>query len=188
MCTFLFWMVYCGIWDRCILRFVRLISYYTALHTESSAEMRHRLSFDLRENFPYMQHLTWWRHQMETFSTLLDICTGNSPVSGEFPTQRPVTWSFDLSLICLWINDWVNNREAGDLRRYRAHYDVTVMISGKHYGHLLCELFKKKMDRDMTATHYHLPTVKHIKHGYSFALSWCSLVMHFLQSKWWYFG
>ena len=27
-------------------------------------------------------------------------------------------------LICVWINDWVNNREAGDLRRYRAHYDV----------------------------------------------------------------
>ena len=33
------------------------------------------------------------------------------------------------SLICVYINGWVNNREAGDLRRYRAHYDVTVMIS-----------------------------------------------------------
>ena len=31
------------------------------------------------------------------------------------------------SLICVWINDWVNNREAGDLRRYRAQYDVIVM-------------------------------------------------------------
>ena len=31
------------------------------------------------------------------------------------------------SLICVWINGWVNNREAGDLRRYRAHYDVSVM-------------------------------------------------------------
>ena len=31
------------------------------------------------------------------------------------------------SLICVWINDWVNNREAGDLRRYHAHYDVIVM-------------------------------------------------------------
>ena len=31
------------------------------------------------------------------------------------------------SLICVWINDWVNNREAGDLRRYRAHYYVIVM-------------------------------------------------------------
>ena len=38
---------------------------------------------------------TWWRHQMETFSALLDICAGNSPVPGEFPAQRPVTRSFD---------------------------------------------------------------------------------------------
>ena len=38
----------------------------------------------------------WWRHQMETFSALLAICAGNSPVNGEFPTQRPVTRSFDV--------------------------------------------------------------------------------------------
>ena len=31
------------------------------------------------------------------------------------------------SLVCAWINDWVNNGEGGDLRRHRAHYDVTVM-------------------------------------------------------------
>ena len=30
------------------------------------------------------------------------------------------------SLICIWINGWVNRLETGDLRRYRAHYDVTV--------------------------------------------------------------
>ena len=39
---------------------------------------------------------TWWCHQMETFSALLAICVGNSPVPGEFPTQRPVTRSFDV--------------------------------------------------------------------------------------------
>ena len=39
---------------------------------------------------------TWWRHQMRTFSALLAICAGNSPVSGEFPTQRPVTRSIDI--------------------------------------------------------------------------------------------
>ena len=33
------------------------------------------------------------------------------------------------SLICKWINGLVNNREAGDLRRHRAHYDVTLMIA-----------------------------------------------------------
>ena len=57
---------------------------------------------------------------METFSVLLALCVGNSPVTGEFPSQRPV--------ICAWINGWLNNREAGDLRRHRAHYDVTVMF------------------------------------------------------------
>ena len=41
-------------------------------------------------------NVTWWRHQMETFSALLAICAGNSPVPGEFPTQRPVTRSFDV--------------------------------------------------------------------------------------------
>ena len=40
--------------------------------------------------------LPWWRHQMETFSTLLAFCAGNSPVTGEFPSQRPVTRSFDV--------------------------------------------------------------------------------------------
>ena len=174
---------------------------------------------------------TWWRHQMETFSALLAICAGNSPVPGEFPAQMPVTRSFDVffylrlnkrlskqswgwrfetlscslwrhcndsvvihwnenvatptwlpspdtlevvkktsssaqddvikwkhfprywpfmrgihrspvnsthkgqwrgalmfSFICVWINGWVNNREAEDLRRYRTHYDVIVMV------------------------------------------------------------
>ena len=39
---------------------------------------------------------SWWRHEMETFSALLAICAGNSPVPGEFPAQRPVTQSFDV--------------------------------------------------------------------------------------------
>ena len=38
----------------------------------------------------------WWRHQMETFSALLALCAGNSPVPGEFPSQRPVTRGFDV--------------------------------------------------------------------------------------------
>ena len=40
-------------------------------------------------------------------------------------------WGFDVSVICAWINGWVNNRKSGDLRRHRAHYHITVMhISG----------------------------------------------------------
>ena len=39
---------------------------------------------------------SWWRHRMETFSASLALCAGNSPVTGEFPSQRPVTPSFDV--------------------------------------------------------------------------------------------
>ena len=50
---------------------------------------------------------------------------------GEFTGPRwiPRQWSGALmaSLMCPWINGWVNNDEAGDLRRYRTHCDVTVM-------------------------------------------------------------
>ena len=45
------------------------------------------------------------------------------------PAQRPVTRSFDVFFDLRLINGWVNNRKAGDLRRYRAHYDVMVMNS-----------------------------------------------------------
>ena len=49
------------------------------------------------------QPTTWRRHPMETFSALLAICAGNSPVTGEFPTQRPVTRSFDVfSRLVIW--------------------------------------------------------------------------------------
>ena len=43
------------------------------------------------------KHGSWtWRYQMETFSALLPICMGNSPITGEFPSQRPVTRSFEI--------------------------------------------------------------------------------------------
>ena len=64
---------------------------------------------------------------METFSASLAICAGNSPVTGEFPAQRPVKRSFDI-FSDLHQNVWVNTRDASDLRRYYAHYDVIVMI------------------------------------------------------------
>ena len=45
----------------------------------------------------------------------------NSPHKGQW---RAALMFF---FICVWINGWVNNREAGDLRRYRAHYDIIIM-------------------------------------------------------------
>ena len=71
---------------------------------------------------------SWWRHQMETFSALLVLCARNSRVTGEFPWHKG-QWRGHLmfSLICAWTNGWVNNRDADDLRRHRAHYDIAVM-------------------------------------------------------------
>ena len=66
---------------------------------------------------------------METFSALLAICAENSPVPVNSSHKGQWRGALMFSLICVWINNWVNNGEAGDLRRYRIHYDVTVMNS-----------------------------------------------------------
>ena len=49
------------------------------------------------------------------------------PLCGEFPYKGQWRGALMLSLICARTNGWVNNREAGDLRRHRAHYDITLM-------------------------------------------------------------
>ena len=58
------------------------------------------------------------------------------PLCGEFIGQRwiPRTKASDAELWCFlwsapWIDGWINNREAGDLRRHRTHHDLIVMIS-----------------------------------------------------------
>ena len=48
-----------------------------------------------------------------------------SPVNS--PQKKPVTPSFDVFFICTWINCWVKNCEAGDMRRHCAHYDVILL-------------------------------------------------------------
>ena len=53
-----------------------------------------------------------------------------SPVN--YPHKGQWRGALMFSLICVWINAWVNNRKAGDLRRHRAHYDVIVMTN--HLG------------------------------------------------------
>ena len=52
----------------------------------------------------------------------------NSPHKGQW------RGALMFSLICAWINGWVNNREAGDLRRHRADYDVIVMLTAWFSG------------------------------------------------------
>ena len=101
--------------------------------------------FPMINNMPIFDHImdwgrTWWRHQMETFSALLAICAGNS-YKGQW------CGALMFSLICVWINGLVNNRETGDLRRYRARYDVTVMeeatahYSNQYWSGLLTHMY-----------------------------------------------
>ena len=79
-------------------------------------------------NFTYLVRGPWWRHQMETFSALLALRAGNSSVTGEFPSQRPVTCSFDIFLD-LRQNKRLSKQSWGwCLRRNRTNYDVTVML------------------------------------------------------------
>ena len=61
----------------------------------------------------YVDIIMLWRcHQMEIFSALLAICAGYSPVTGEFSTHRPVTWSFDV-LFDLRLNEWLRYQLRG---------------------------------------------------------------------------
>ena len=67
-------------------------SYAVRLHSTTQQDMYCWQS-------PFTAHqsvYSWWRHQMETFSALLALCARNSPVTVEFPTQKPVTRSFDV--------------------------------------------------------------------------------------------
>ena len=72
------------------------------------------------------------------YSALLALCAGNSPVPVNSPHNGQWRRALMLSLICVWINDWVNNHEAGDLRRHRGHYDVNVMWR----WFIVCKLYK----------------------------------------------
>ena len=101
----------------------------------------------------FRQTSPWWRHQMETFSMLLALCAGNSPVTGEFPPQRLVRWSFDI--FGAWINGWVNNRKAGDFRRHRSHYDVTLMSHKKFKGSRHWPFVRENHRRQVSSTMGH---------------------------------
>ena len=77
-----------------------------------------------------------WRRYLKRIIFKANGCTGSEPdeimmTSSPVPvnSSRKGQWRGALmfSLICVWINGWVNNREAGDLRRYRSHYDFNVM-------------------------------------------------------------
>ena len=115
--------------DKTVLFNVINIAYYT-LTLYHCVELSKLLEQNYEHEYEWYRasvDSTWWRHQMEPFSALLALCAGNSPVPVNSPHKGQWRGALMFPLICAWIHDWINNREAGDLRRYRGHYDVNVM-------------------------------------------------------------
>ena len=81
---------------------------------------------------------SWWRHQRKhflrywTFVRVIYRSSVRSPHNGQW------RGALVYSLICAWTNGWVNSRDAGDLWRHRAYYDVTVMMN--QYEYIACVL------------------------------------------------
>ena len=67
------------------------------------------------------------RHRMETFSMLLVLCAGNSPVTGEFPSQRPVMRSFAVFFDLRLYKRLSKQSRCWWFETHRVHCDVTVM-------------------------------------------------------------
>ena len=100
---------------------------------------------------------------METFQRYWLFVRGihrfpvNSPHKGQW------RGALMFSLICVWINGWVNNGEARDLRRYRAHYGVTVMWKLYSYNN---ELNVTALITDVNASHNCCTLERSLLHGY----------------------
>ena len=121
----------------------------------------------------------WWRYQMETFSVSMALCAGNSPVTGvNSPHKGQRRGALMFSLICAWPNGWVNNGKAGDLRRHRAHYGVTVMVTKMEDCHVAAIVGVTIMvpSRNVLVTAIHLkigyPKMKSKGHRSSEELWW----------------
>ena len=77
--------------------------------------------------------LSWWHHQWKHFPRHWPFMWGihRSPVISPHKGQWHRALLF--SLICVWTNSWINNRDAGDLRHHHAHYDINAMNSDGHW-------------------------------------------------------
>ena len=78
---------------------------------------------------PVSHKVSCWRNQMEIFSQYWLFVRGIHRLPVNSPLKDQWRGALMFSLICAWSNGWVNIRDAGDLKRHRAHYDVTVMCS-----------------------------------------------------------
>ena len=125
-----------GLWFRygwwCLINNC-IVSFYTLKHHDlkGTTNVVSLMAFFKWYNFgTYLDRKTHddvikWKH----FPLYWPFVRGihRSPVNSTHKGQWRGALMF--SLICVWIKDWVNNRETDDLRRYHAHYDVIVMAN-----------------------------------------------------------
>ena len=104
--------------DKCSLQHVSTYQSYPILTYQPCDSFLRRI-FNLTDlsnwlfSPPRRQRLiSWWCNPMATFSALLVMCAGNSPVTGEFPAQRPVTWSIDV-FFDLRLNERLSKQSSG---------------------------------------------------------------------------
>ena len=71
---------------------------------------------------------SWWRHEMETFFALLALCAGNSPVTGEFPSQRPVTQSLNKRLSKQCWGWWFETPSCSLWRHYNGNFSAQTLF------------------------------------------------------------
>ena len=83
-----------------------------------------RVGFKMKNTSMNRDDVIKWKHFPHYWPFVWGL--PRSPVNSPHKGQWGGALMF--SLICAWIDGWVNHREGGDLRRHRAHYDVTVMM------------------------------------------------------------
>ena len=127
----------------------------------------------------YHDDVIKWKHFPRYWPFVRGIHRGpvNSPHKGQW--RGALMFSF----ICVWINGWVNNRKAGDLRRYRAHYDVIVMINVMHLHQIATLLltsifllhFPEFRGIEYNCVYFDYPVVIEIYENHSFEGGvWCT--------------
>ena len=105
----------------------------------------------LHQSGPESRIQSWSRHQIVTYSALLALCEGNHQLPVDSPHKGQWGGALMFSMMSAWTSIWANNRDAGDLRRHHAHYDVTVMVKNIEIKHFIGEIASRVVVCDCVA-------------------------------------
>ena len=163
------------------------IMYVQIRHPLKCLKLWHRVLLRARviKQPTYTKHsnkFSWWRHQMEIFSALLAFCAGNSPVTGEFPIQRPVTRSFDI-FFSLRLNKRLSKQSWGWWfetlsRPLWRHCNVTVMlhrrpgVSNRRGPDWFSGIVQVNIKENIRAQHYSSFPLQRDSNAERVAMSW----------------